>query len=163
MSKQGYDIVDLRDAPQFFDTVADRIWRAWWEPDGETLADVEAALHAVASAIGYPFTLVATRDGRFLGTVTSIVDDIDARPHLGPCLAALWVEPDARGQGIAGAMAEALISRLADTGFERVYLSAKPIMRDYYRERGWTMIESDIDRDHQDVFVRTLSSSRLAF
>lgn len=156
MSERNYDIADLRDHPQFFSDVADRIWRAWWEPDGRTLAEVEAALHEVIAAPDYPFTLVAARAGRFLGTVTSIKTDIMARPELGPCLAALWVEPHARGQGIGDGLAETLLLRLSALDFERVYLSAKPHMRTYYLLRGWTMIDSDIDADRQDVFVRML-------
>jgi predicted N-acetyltransferase YhbS len=157
MCDRDYDILDLRDAAHFFADVSERLWRAWWAPYGETLADVEAALEAVVSATSYPFTLVAARGGRFLGTVTSIADDIDARPDLGPCLAALWVEPDARGRGVAGALTDALVRRLVAQGYERVYLSAKPAMRGYYLGRGWSMIESDIDDDHQDVYLRMLS------
>lgn len=156
MCDRDYDILDLTEVPEHFDDVADRLWRAWWEPYGETLGDVENALRAVVSAQGYPFTLVATQEGEFLGTVTSIADDIDARPTLGPCLAALWVEPSARGSKIGDRLANALMERLARTGFEQVYLSAKPIMRTYYLARGWHMIDSDIDDDHQDVFVRAL-------
>lgn len=156
MSERDYDILDLSDVPHFLNTVADRLWRAWWAADGHSLADVEAALHVVIEAKGYPFTLVAARDGQFLGTVTSIMDDIEARPDWGPCLAALWVEPEARGHGIAEVMAGALMQRLAAKNFERVYLSAKPKMRTYYLLRGWTMIDSDIDADHQDVFLREL-------
>lgn len=158
MSEPRYDIIDLRDAPHLSDIVADRLWHAWWAEDGHSLADVQIALHGVIEASGYPFTLVAIRDGQFLGTVTSIMDDIGARPDWGPCLAALWVEPDARGRGIAQAMTGALMQRLAALDFERVYLSAKPKMREYYLLRGWTMIDSDIDDDHQDVFVRDLPS-----
>jgi GNAT superfamily N-acetyltransferase len=158
MCDRDYDILDLRDAPRFFGDVADRLWRAWWEPYGKTLADVEAALQAVVSATDYPFTLVAARGGRFLGTVTSITDDIDARPDLGPCLAALWVEPEARGRGIGDVLAAVLMQRLSASGFEHVYLSAKPRMRPYYLARGWSMIESDIDGDHQDIYVRQLAT-----
>ena len=156
MSDRDYDILDLRDAPEFFPEVADRIWRAWWEPEGRSLADVEAALHEVTAGPRFPFTLVAARDRRFVGTVTSIMNDIGARPDWGPCLAALWVEPEARGQGIGEALADTLMTRLSGLDFERVYLSAKPRMRAYYLLRGWTMIDSDVDKDHQDVFVRLL-------
>ncbi len=156
MSDRDYDILDLRDAPEFFSEVADRIWRAWWEPEGRLLADVEAALREVTAGPSFPFTLVAARDRRFVGTVTSIMNDIGARPDWGPCLAALWVEPEARGQGIGEALADTLMTRLSGLDFERVYLSAKPRMRAYYLLRGWTMIDSDIDKDHQDVFVRLL-------
>lgn len=149
-------IVDLRAAPQCLDIVADRIWRTWWAADGHSLADVAAALAEVLASDTYPFTLVALHEGRFAGTVTSIETDIQARPHLGPCLAAFWVEPEARGQGIGDRLAQALLDRLADQGRDRVYLSAKPAMRRYYQGRGWTMIESDIDRDHQDVYMRAL-------
>lgn len=158
MCDRDYDILDLGEALQYFDDVADRIWHAWWAPDGYTLGDVEAALQAVVRAASYPFTLVAVRDGRFFGTVTSIADDIGARPHLGPCLAALWVEHDARGRGVAGALTDTLMQRLVARGYERVYLSAEPAMRGYYLGRGWSMIESDIDDDHQDVYLRMLST-----
>jgi hypothetical protein len=29
-----FTISDLRRQPQFFDIVADRIWQAWWRPNG---------------------------------------------------------------------------------------------------------------------------------
>jgi hypothetical protein len=91
-------IEDLRQHLVFRPLVADRIWRAWWEPSGATLADVEDALGAVIAAESFPFTLVALCGDRFVGTVTAIQSDIAARPDLGPCIAALWVEPEMRGR-----------------------------------------------------------------
>jgi predicted N-acetyltransferase YhbS len=157
MSDVDVDILDLKQAPQFMDQVADRIWREWWRPEGRTLGAVEAALRDVVEAEDYPFTLVAASEGQFLGTVTSIASDISARPELGPCLAALWVEPQARGRGIGAALIAALTRRLSALGHDRVYLSAKPKMRSYYLLRGWTMIDGDIDKDHQDVYLQLLN------
>lgn len=156
MSESDFRILDLKHAPQLLHTVADRIWRAWWVHDDRRLTEVEAALQDVMDAEDFPFTLVALEGGRFVGTVTSIASDIAARPDLGPCLAALWVEPESRGRAIGERLSEALTHRLAHQGFERVYLSAEPGMRAYYLTRGWTMIDSDIDRDHQDVYIRIL-------
>lgn len=157
LSHSDVEIVDLRQAPEFLALVANRIWQTWWEADGYTLADVVTALEDVIKAVDHPFTLVAVRQRQFLGTVTSIMDDIGARPDWGPCLAALWVEPEARGEGLGEALMDAVSQRLSARGFERVYLSAKPKMRAYYLLRGWTMIDSDIDKDHQDVFMRLLT------
>lgn len=108
------------------------------------------------AAQGFPFTLVATRDGQFVGTVTSIQTDIHQRPELGPCLAALWVEPAARGQGIAQQLIAAVLSRLASRGFRQVYLSAKPPLRHFYEAAGWSLMESNLGDDMLDVFVRAL-------
>ena len=37
-------IADLRLKPQFFDTVADRIWQAWWKPHGYPLEHISGGL-----------------------------------------------------------------------------------------------------------------------
>lgn len=149
-------IGDLRDAPEHSAMVADRLWRAWWEPYGEALSAVETALREVVAVEGFPFTLVATRGGRFMGTVTGIQLDIHERPDLGPCLAALWVEPEARRQGVAGMLVAAVLARLSGHGFGQVYLSAKPHLRGFYEASGWTLVESDVGEDHLHVFVRAL-------
>lgn len=151
-----YRIDNLRDAASHRATVADRIWRAWWAPDGRSLAEVDAALAAILATEGFPFSLVAHAEDQFLGTVTAVMDDIPDRPHLGPCLAALWVEPEARGEGIGEAMMVALCSKLKRLGFGKVYLSAKPPMRDFYAQRGWTLIETGVSKDDLDVFQRAL-------
>lgn len=145
------EIRDLHDVMIHRSVVAERIWRAWWEPDGQSLADVDEALDMVLSETDFSFTFVAVSNGRFVGTATSIQADIDARPDLGPCLAALWVEPEARGRGVAAALMSAVLERLSSLGFAKAYLSAKPHMRGFYEKNGWRLVESDIDRDHQDV------------
>ena len=43
------EIHDLRDVISHRSVVAERIWRAWWEPDGQSLADVDEALDMVLS------------------------------------------------------------------------------------------------------------------
>lgn len=150
------EIDDLGEVPDHRPTVADRLWHAWWKADGRSLADVEAALGEVLIAPGFPFTLVATHQGQFVGTVTAIQSDIVERPALGPCLAALWVEPGARKQGIAQQLTATVLDRLSRHGFGQVYLSARPHMHSFYQSRGWTQIENDVGDDRLGVFVRAL-------
>jgi predicted N-acetyltransferase YhbS len=151
------DILDLRQVPQYWATVVDRIWQAWWRPYGAVLGDVELALTEVAAAADFPsFTLVAVDAGRFIGTVTVIKDDIEARPDLRPCIAALWVDPAGRGQGVGLRLVRAACDRLARSGYPRVYLGAKLPLRSYYSAHGWTLLESGVGTDNLDVFVRAL-------
>jgi predicted N-acetyltransferase YhbS len=149
-------IDDLKDAPEHRSVVADRIWRAFWEPYGSPRDVLEAALDEVLVAPDFPFTLVALDDDGFVGTVTAIQSDIAARPELGPCVAALWVEPKARGQGVGRALVNSALSRLAAQGHVRCYLPAKPHLHDYYAKGGWSLVEREVGDDMLDVFVRAL-------
>jgi predicted N-acetyltransferase YhbS len=149
-----FDIVNLRDAPQFFPQVADRIWRAWWEPGGTTLAELEGKLSEVAAATDFPFTLVATADDGFVGTVTAIASDLDERPDLTPWIAALWVEPDFRRTGVARKLVESATQAMFDQDHPQVYLYANAPMRAFYLGLGWTLLEESFGQYAVDIFVR---------
>lgn len=143
--------------PEFRSIVADRVWNAWWRPSNQPLAAVEAALDAVLACVDFPsFTLVAVREGTFCGTVTVIERDIEARPDLCPCIAALWVEDAFRGRGIGRSLIDAACQRLARSGFERAWLGARPKMRGYYAGLGWTLADTGVGEGALDVFSRAL-------
>lgn len=109
----NFEISDLRERPEFFDTVADRIWRAWWEPRGHPLSAITGRLSENPAGPGIPIALIAHRGDEFLGTASLIASDLDERPRYSPWVAAVWTEPDARGQGIGCA----LVSRARDDAF----------------------------------------------
>ena len=44
---------------EFFDSVADRIWQAWWKADGHPLEYISGRLRENLSAAAIPFALVA--------------------------------------------------------------------------------------------------------
>ncbi len=99
-----FAISDLRQRPEFFDVVADRIWQAWWKADGHPLGYITSRLQENLSATPIPLALVA-HDGRaFLGTASVIASDLPKRPQLTPWVAAVWVEPQARSHGIGAAL-----------------------------------------------------------
>lgn len=148
---------DLQDVPAYRSIVADRIWRAWWEPYGAVRSELEKGLDQVAAAADFPsFTLVALDKHNFLGTLTAIRDDIEARPNLEPCIAALWIEEPTRGQGIGQTLIEAACARLSATGFSQAFLAAKPPLHSYYSLLGWQLVEKDVGDDRLGVFCRAL-------
>ena len=151
-------IVNLRDARQFIPDIADRLWHAWWQYDGEPLSAVVAALDDVVAAPAFPFTLVALVDGAFAGTVTAIASDLDERPELGPWIAALWVEPAHRGAGIARTLVEQATATMFAQGHAQIYLNAKPTMRSYYLGTGWTLMGAESGKTGVDIFIRDAAS-----
>lgn len=147
-------ISDLRAQPAFAEAVADRIWRAWWEPQGTPRDAIVGLVHDSLSARALPLALVAHQDGVFIGTASVIASDLAERPDLTPWVAAVWVEPVFRRRGVAAA----LVGRAADAAFglgvPTVYLCARPALADFYGRLGWGLIEQGVGPRGLSVFTR---------
>lgn len=152
MTGQIVVVSDLRDAPHFFDTVADRIWRAWWEPQGFPLSHITGLLEESLADSAEPLCLVAHAGDRFVGTASVIASDLEERPNLTPWVAAVWVDPPFRGLGIGGDIVLKAASAALDTGADTVHLCALPGKRAFYERLGWRLDEKDVGEDRLDVF-----------
>lgn len=150
----AFTISDLRQRPEFFDAVADRIWRAWWEPNGYPLDTIRGRLKQNLQDTPIPLALVAHDGGTFLGTASLIASDLDERPDLTPWVAAVWVEERARGHGVGAALADAAAHACFALGFARAYLCARPRMTEFYQRLGWTLVERRVGPHQLNVFVR---------
>jgi GNAT superfamily N-acetyltransferase len=154
----AFTIADLRQQPQFFDAVADRIWQEWWEPNGYLLDHIRARLVENMQDTPIPLALVAHdasgTAGAFLGTASAIASDLDERPELTPWVAAVWVEETARGHGVGAALVDAAARACFALGFARAYLCARPRMTPYYERLGWTVIERKVGARQLSVFIR---------
>lgn len=149
-----FTISDLRRRPQFFETVANRIWRAWWQPNGYPLEYISTRLRENMDATPIPFALVAHDGERFLGTSSVIASDLEERPQLTPWVAAVWVEEVARKQGVGAALVNRAAQDCFALGVIRAYLCARPAMTEFYEGLGWTLIERDVGPHQLGVFVR---------
>jgi len=147
-------ISDLRDRPEFFDTVADRIWRAWWEPHGASLDYIAGRLRENMVAGPMPRAFVAHVDGVFAGTASVIASDLDERPQYTPWIAAVWTEPQCRSRGIGRLLVDHAVQYAFGLGTPRVYLTARPARRSYYEALNWTAIEEGVGDLKFTVFVR---------
>lgn len=149
-----FTISDLRRRPDFFDIVADRIWRAWWKRHGVPEVYIVERLRENMVGAGLPVALVAHRDGDFLGTASLLVSDLDERPQYTPWVAAVWTEPEARRQGVAPGLIERACREALERGYSRVYLCAAPPRRAYYEHLGWTPVEDEVGPLKLTVFMR---------
>ena len=144
MPAKKFSVVDLRQRPEFAPVVAHRVWRAWWEPKGHALAVVEDLVRLNRNDDPIPFALVAHDEGRFLGTASVIASDLAARPQYTPWVAALWVDPAHRSNGVGAALVQAAADLAQGLGADPVYLCALPPRHGFYRRLGWRMVEADV-------------------
>ena len=147
-------ISDLRQRPEFFDTVADRIWRQWWQARGFPLSYIAGRLHENMNANPIPFALVAHDGPMFLGTASVIASDLEDLPHYTPWVAAVWVDPEHRERQVGRALVARAVTGVFALGIGRVYLCAPPPRRNFYLRQGWTPIEEGVGDRGVTVFVR---------
>lgn len=141
----AYEISDLKTHPHFLDDAADRVWNAWWRQDGHELDFIKGLFQENLTAETTPVALIAHEGCAFLGTVSLIDSDMEARPQYTPWVAALWVDEQQRSHGIGGALLKAAAQQAHDLNFSEVYLCAEADKHDYYAARGWLLIEENID------------------
>ena len=149
-----FTISDLPQCPGFFDTVAKRIWQAWWKSGGHPLAYVQGRLRENMDGAAIPFALVAHEDNAFLGTASGIASDVADRPQFTPWVAAVWVEPHARRRGIGAALVSRAAQHCFALGFSRAYLCARAQRSGFYEGLGWTMIERNVGPNRLNVLIR---------
>jgi len=162
VSTISFAISDLRQRPEFFDTVADRIWRAWWQDSGLPLQYISGRLHENLNAEPIPIALVAHDGVAFLGTASVIASDLAERPQYTPWVAAVWVEPQHRSRGVGSAMVERAAHDCFALGIGRAYLCARSARSGFYEKLGWIPIETDVGEHRLTVFMMDADPQRPA-
>ncbi len=137
-------VSNLTTCPRWADTIANRAWHAWWTDTDVSLPEYRAHLDPMIAGNGVPFALVAHIKDVYLGSVFVIENDLHDRPQYAPWIAALWVEVEARRQGIAAKLMAAARQKASALGHETCYLCATPENSPYYLARGFKQIESDV-------------------
>jgi GNAT superfamily N-acetyltransferase len=147
-----FEISNLNEVPEFKNSVADRIWNAWWRPHGHLLQVVTDFFDELPGARGIPFCFVAHDEGNYIGSVLGLVSDLDERSELSPWVGALWVEPRFRRQGVAAALVKTAVAEIFVIGHEVAFLCATAEKRAMYQNQGWQLIEEKVGEGELDVF-----------
>jgi GNAT superfamily N-acetyltransferase len=121
---------------------------------GVTAAQRESFLGTHANHPQIPTTFVAMAGETLLGSASLLARDMDTRLDLSPWLAAVYVAPEHRRQGIATALIVRVVDEARILGYRTIYLFT-PDKESFYTRRGWSLLEHTNYRGVQ-VSVMTL-------
>jgi GNAT superfamily N-acetyltransferase len=146
-------ITYLADYPQYLPIVAGWVFDEWGpEMAGSTLESIQAefGLHLNRDCI--PLTMLALVEGQPVGTASIFRHDMDTRMDLSPWLAAVYVVPEFRGQGIGSQLVRAIEGVAVRLQLGQLYLFT-PDRAPFYARLGWSVLETVEYRQHSNVMM----------
>jgi predicted N-acetyltransferase YhbS len=155
--KPVMQIIPLTQRPDVLPQVARWIYDAFWQASDFDVTHVEKRLKTHLTDEAMPATFLATVETRVVGTVSFVESDLSERPTLSPWLAALYVLPDYRQQGIGEALVNALLHHAQQAEYAEVYLCADDKVA-FYQKRGWHITERNVGDHRLTVMRMTLNS-----
>lgn len=100
-----------------------------------------------------PATWVALIGEQVVGTASLDPYDMTTRPEFSPWLAAVYVPPEFRGQGIGSRLVRTAVQEAAALGLPHLYLFT-PDKMNFYKRLGWQNIETTHYRDLEVVIMQ---------
>lgn len=146
-----YDLIRVADRPQLLEQAARWFHEKWGAP-------VEAYRDSMSeslSAAAVPQWYVAVAGERIIGGLGVIDNDFHDRKDLAPNVCAVFVEEDARGQGVAGRLLELVSRDMQERGVGTLYLLTNHT--GFYERYGWRflcMAQGDGEAELSRIYVR---------
>lgn len=127
-----YRIMCLGDAPELEETLAAWFHEKWGIP---IEAYIESMDECLSGDGAFPEWYAVLEENRIVGGAGVIENDFHDRKDLSPNLCALYVEPDRRGNGIAGALLAHVCDDMRSRGIGTLYLVTDHTS--FYERYGW--------------------------
>lgn len=146
-----YMIVKLRDMPSVKEQAAQWFHEKWGVPLEAYRESMEDCL-AGRSAV--PQWYIAMEGERVIGGLGVIENDFHDRKDLIPNVCAVYVEPDKRCQGVAGALLQCACSDMKKLGIPVLYLVTDHTA--FYERYGWEffcMVQGDEEPDMTRMYI----------
>ncbi len=129
---EAYRIVSITEEPGLRSRAAQWFSEKWRVPRAAYEESMDEALRGGAPV---PQWYAALEDGRIIGGLGVIENDFHDRPDLAPNVCAVYVEPDRRCRGLAGALLARVCADMAARGVDPLYLLTDHT--GFYERYGW--------------------------
>lgn len=150
---ETWDIQNIAGRPELLERAAAWFHAKWGVPLEAYRESMEASL----SGCAVPRWYAALEGGRIIGGLGVIENDFHDRKDLHPNVCAVYVEPEHRCQGLAGALLGRVCGDMKDLGFEKLYLVTDHTS--FYERYGWEflcMAQGDGEAEPSRMYVRLL-------
>ncbi len=150
-----YEIIRLVDRPDLMDRAAQWFHEKWGIPPEAYRESMEACL-TLENAV--PQWYLAVEENRIIGGMGVIENDFHDRKDLTPNVCAVYTEEDKRGQGIAGALLDAVCTDMGERGIGTLYLLTDHTS--FYERYGWEflcMAQGDGEPEPARMYIHRLS------
>ena len=140
-----FTVHNIAQTPQHWGEAAQWGFEAWAHEfpndTAQTYLDLYSHSAGTSGRLAETFVAIDSSD-KLLGCVTLIDDDeLPNATEPGPWVAALFVHPKAREQGVANALLQHLNSRAVELGFKQLFLYTED-KQSWYEQKGWRYLRS---------------------
>ena len=139
--------------PELLDPAAEWFHEKWGIP----LAAYRESMEESLSGCAVPQWYAALEDGEIVGGVGVIENDFHGRKDLRPNVCAVYVEPEHRCRGLAGALLDRVCRDMKGRGLEKLYLVTGHVC--FYERYGWEflcMVQGDGEPEPSRMYVKVL-------
>ncbi len=135
-------------------TVAKWLNSEWGKIRGESIDERILAIKQSLNTDRLPMSLVAMIDGKAVGTVSLIPQDMEGESNLTPWVAALYVVPEFRNRGIGSKLISKVTNEAKNLNYRSIFLFATAGREKLYLKLGWSFVEK---RDYRSEVVSIMT------
>jgi len=151
------ELRQLAEYPEHLLEVGTWIYRQWWERPDRPEVTVEVVLNLLRQHTAkdrIPLTIVALADGSPVGSCCVIENDCVHRPQYAPWVAAVYVKPEWRRQGVASAFLQEAAWIAARVPVDGLYIDCHLETAPVYEKNGWSILEREVGDPNSVVMYR---------
>jgi GNAT superfamily N-acetyltransferase len=156
------EVKQLSECPECLTTVGLWIYEQWWSKRYSTPEIVLSWLRMHTRKDLVPYTVVAFADGVPTGSCSVIENDCVHRRQYAPWVAAVYVKPEMRRQGVASMILQETAAIATRIGLEGLYIDCLAITAPVYEKNGWRIYEREVGDKDSVVMLRTMSGGSSA-
>ena len=146
-----YDIIRLKDRPDLKERAAQWFHEKWGIPLEAYMESMEECLEKDSAV---PQWYLAMECGQIIGGLGVIDNDFHDRKDLTPNVCAVYTEEHKRGQGVAGALLNAVCEDMRNRGIGTLYLVTDHTT--FYARYGWEflcMVQGDGEPEQTRMYI----------